>query len=230
MRLPTGRMYKAPIWDPSASEVFVTNASLDWGSERLLFEAMLPGVFVDVGAHTGYYSAYIAPKATRVIAIEPNARCLPVLRENLRGVDARIVQGFAAEEAGEANIRTTPQGYAYADVHGSDVIRMVTVDDLASGEKVTAIKIDVDGPDLLVLDGATATIRRDRPIVLIEAPSDHALHSRVSAFGYDVWGYTRSEGTKFTRLEAGATAHTKMAFLLPEERVAEVRQRAQSSS
>lgn len=231
MRLPTGRDYLMPIWDPSASEVFVTGASMDWGAERLFFEFTEPGLFVDVGAHTGYYSAYMASKATAIIAIEPNDRCIGALRANLDGLPARIVHAFAGDRPGQAVFRTDAQGFSDADFSGrtaqpgEPTQAVVTVDALVGDDRVTAIKIDVDGPDLLVLDGCRATLARDRPVVLIEAPPGARLKQRIDELAYVAFGhcrYGRSPSTSLEQLYPERPGRwTKMTFLVPREREAE---------
>jgi len=73
LKLPTGLSYYCPSWDPSGSEVYVTNADMDWGSEKLLSCILDPdGTFIDVGAHTGYYSLYMLPLVSFVYAFEPD--------------------------------------------------------------------------------------------------------------------------------------------------------------
>lgn len=231
LTLPTGRSYLMPIWDPSASEVYVTNASMDCGAEQLFYAFADRGVFVDVGAHTGYYSAYMAPKATRIIAVEPNDRCIPALEINLEGLPARIVHAFAGDKTGRVVFRSTGRGFSYADFAGTDADTgaetqaVVTVDGLVDAERVSAIKIDVDGPDLRVLDGSRATLVRDRPAVLIEAGPDAELKRRIDEVGYVAFGHCRygtSPRVSLERLYPQKPGQlTKMTFLVPQEREAE---------
>ena len=79
MRLPTGEWITLPVSNHFASEAFVTHGDVDWGSERLL-EALLSrkGVFLDVGAHIGYYSLYVLPRVLAVYSFEPDpVPCIP---------------------------------------------------------------------------------------------------------------------------------------------------------
>ena len=215
LSLPTGRSYLMPLWDPSASEVFVTNASMDFGAERLFYAFVDRGVFIDIGAHTGYYSAYMAPKASRIIAVEPNDRCIPALESNLEGLPARIVHAFAGDKSGRVVFRSDGRGFSYADFTDTSLSveagvatqLVVTVDELVDAESVAAIKIDVDGPDLLVLDGSRATLVRDRPVVLIEAEPDAELKRRIDAVDYVAFGHCRY----------GASPKVSLERLLPEQ-------------
>jgi hypothetical protein len=61
------------------------------------------------------------------------------------------------------------------------MMRTVTVDEQyassesLSGTPVSAIKIDVDGPDLEILEGAARVVREHRPLVLIESSDEQLL-------------------------------------------------------
>jgi hypothetical protein len=49
-----------PPLDRFASEAYITGADVDWESERLLFSLLgKQGVFLDIGAHIGYYALYM---------------------------------------------------------------------------------------------------------------------------------------------------------------------------
>lgn len=218
------------MWDPSATEAYVTNGDMDWGVERALFDfTEAGGTFVDVGAHTGYYSVLMAPKIMRAIAVEPNARCQTALRNNLKEVSAaRQIRAFAGDKPGYVAYRDNEQGFSYGSFDGgtdlSGQMEVVTVDALTAEDlyKVTAIKIDVDGPDLLVLDGARETIKRDRPVVVIESQVDEPLLKRSHALGYATFApcrYGRSPRTTWERVtKPDARRRTKMVFLVSNER------------
>src|SRR5579875_3397799 len=83
MKLPTGSKFIVPRHSPNASEVFVTNANMDWGSEALFARFSQPKRdFLDIGAHVGYYSAYLSPLVRCCYAFEPDPRNLAALRAN----------------------------------------------------------------------------------------------------------------------------------------------------
>src|SRR5258707_8952215 len=61
VHLPTGIRMTLQRYSQSATEVFVTNASIDWGAEELLAGfADRSRDFLDIGAHIGYYSLYLS--------------------------------------------------------------------------------------------------------------------------------------------------------------------------
>lgn len=74
----------APPWSQSASEVIYTNANMDWGAEQLFVERLnTDGTFIDVGAHVGYYSLYVAPRVGKIYAFEPDVQSFGALSQNL---------------------------------------------------------------------------------------------------------------------------------------------------
>ena len=86
LELPTGLPIHLPKGNHFSSDVFVTNCDLDWGSERLLAECLdADGVFLDIGAHIGYYSLYMLPLVRAVYAFEPDPRSRVWLERNLGG-------------------------------------------------------------------------------------------------------------------------------------------------
>jgi hypothetical protein len=64
--------YEIKRWDPSANEVFITGGLADWGIERL-FQVLATrgGMFVDVGAHSGYFAHVLYERSSHFLLIEP---------------------------------------------------------------------------------------------------------------------------------------------------------------
>lgn len=83
LRLPTGSSMILPCQSRTSAEIFVTNANMDWGAEAVFAGFAESGRdFLDIGAHIGYYAAYLAPLVRRAYAFEPDARNFRGLREN----------------------------------------------------------------------------------------------------------------------------------------------------
>jgi FkbM family methyltransferase len=53
-------------------------------------------------------------------------------------------------------------------------------------DRVAALKIDVEGHERAVLDGARKTIERDRPLMIVEGGSNEAVTTYMSAAGYSM--------------------------------------------
>lgn len=241
LKLPTGLTYFAPTWDPSATEVYVTNADADWGSESVLQQVLSKeGTFIDVGAHTGYYSLYMLPCVSWVYAFEPDSQSYNVLKQYSHlHTNLLTFQKALSNQSGTMEIQTQGAGYSFIkDTAPStfqqnnsepSFIEVIKIDDFINDYKsqVTGIKIDVDGSDLDVLEGAIQTIKKFQPVVLTELNSGETnrLFTICTEIHYEVYAFTKSikntKKTKFMRLskESVSSKHVKMFFLVPESKI-----------
>lgn len=220
--LPTGLPLDLPRDNQAASEIYVKGCWMDWGSDALLARYLDPaGCFVDVGANIGYYTLYMAPLVRRVIAVEPDRRnWAPLAHNAARAPNITIVRAAASAAPGKGFLWTgggSAVSHLAADGQLTDI---TTVDILAADDRVTAIKIDVEGHDLDVVRGAERTLRRDQPVVLTEfSVSDindaTALFSFVDALGYRAYGFVDATGNRFSLLSPATVRTAAMVFLVP---------------
>lgn len=142
-------------------------------------------VSIDIGAHQGLYVWHLLAVSKHVVAFEPLPKMLSILqahygeRISLHGIILSDHEGkgelrFPQDEYGlatveEANSFSLSKGKALETVSAP----MKTLDSFGLKD-VGFIKIDVEGHEEAVLNGAMATIRRDRPNVLIEIEERHA--------------------------------------------------------
>jgi FkbM family methyltransferase len=231
MRLPVGETLWLPVSSRFASEVFITQSDVDWGSEALLLSLLDgKGAFLDIGANIGYYSLLVAPKCTVVYSFEPDPRALSGLQRNIGGnPKIQLIPFAVGEKRGPGHFTLEPDcevsHLSAADDQGGQRIdvEITTVDDFTStrGVQVEAIKIDAEGHDFAVLKGALNTLIEQNPIVLAESIPDAALFGFASSANYRVFAYLRQRETRkrsFAELLATAPipGETKMLFLVPE--------------
>lgn len=135
---------------------------------------------IDVGANDGSYVHYLRRHARKVIAFEPMPSLADALRAKFRhDVDIRSIA--LSDRAGTVELHmpvvdgvtvtgcstVSPTASAtYAD-HRAIEVPMATLDSSYEGD-VGFIKIDVEGHEQAVLDGAVQTVRRCRPRMLVE--------------------------------------------------------------
>ena len=236
MKLPTGNTYSVAPWDPSAAEVFITRANADWGSEAILYKYLnnTNGTFIDIGAHTGYYSLYMAPAVKRVIAFEPDEMSFNALQANLSGAKATIFNCAVSNKTEKFRLRVAEAGYSFIseeDTHittkNQETINVVRVDEYMDrfDDPVAGIKIDIDGTDLDALEGCSRLIERDRPIILTELSSregDRLLYI-CDRLDYLVFAFVkdmRSNIFKAIHQENIHIENFKMLFLVPGEKQA----------
>jgi len=199
------------------------------------------GLFLDVGANAGTsaMSFRLYNKRSPILSIEPNPaherdlrlvkRIVPRFDYLLCGAgehNARLtlhvpvyrgvaVSGEAtlvADDlslAGSWFLRDLPEARA-EDFHVREIdVEVRRLDDL--GLAPDYVKIDVEGAELSVLKGLDETIRRCRPIMLIEASAVPAIGEHLRGLGYDVFGLA-SSGRRLEPYRAGSFVNV---FCLP---------------
>lgn len=179
----------------------------EWAQREidLLLELLPPGATaVDVGAFVGTHTLAFARHAggvCRVHAFEPDPRHFDLLTRNLDLNDLRNVKAYrvalAAERGPLAFARGEGSNYGHARLvdpadAGGIRVEAVTLDQLRLAF-CDVIKIDVEGMEAEVLQGAQATLARCRPIVYCEC---NALEQGwpvvvlMRQLGFGCWGHS----------------------------------------
>jgi FkbM family methyltransferase len=150
---------------------------------------------LDVGAQKGVYSYFLARHSRHVYAFEPNPKNFAVLRRNL-GRRVTVSPLALSNRSGPAMLRVprrasgySSQGASLSSVKVSDdddhrVLRVqaMRIDDLEIPD-IGFIKIDVEGFEAEVLEGAAQTLARDRPVLLVELEERHVKRPIEAAIG-----------------------------------------------
>ncbi len=247
VRLANGVRWKLPLGDLFASDVYVTDGNVDLGCEHMLMaylrDTRPTGVAMDVGAHSGYYSLLFSTEVEKVYAFEPDVRNFPLmaeaaaLRSNIELVPMAVGDYCGAvrfSQAVQSDVsHIEPGAAAPGEASAGLSVPITTLDAFAAerGLRVAAVKVDVEGFDILVLQGGLQTARRDRPVFSVEfgieagrANSWEALAEFLAAARYQVWAAdldcaAARPTCRFARrsVEELQTVWTKMLFLVPEE-------------
>jgi FkbM family methyltransferase len=179
-----------------------------WGEHELdlLDELLAPGgTAVDVGANQGFFAFAFSRIADRVEAFEPNPDYARFARRMLRG-RARVHEVALSNACGTADF-FIPVSNKKVVMHLAgnlkapspqhpDALRlkveMRTLDSYAFRD-VRIVKVDVEGCETEVLEGARQTILRDRPVLIVELLSGtHAdpiacVERICESYGYAAW-------------------------------------------
>lgn len=166
--------------------------------ELALLRHIVPrdGVAVDIGANCGLYTRELAQIANVVHAFEPSKSMADVLR---RTSPANVVvhETALSDHVGEASLRI-PQG-ADGPVHSLASLEpnsaslaeaFVSIDvplarlDSVVRDNVKFVKIDVEGHELKVLEGAKGLLDRSKPIFLVEAEEHHREGAVATIFEF----------------------------------------------
>jgi FkbM family methyltransferase len=141
-------------------------------------------VSVDVGAHKGVYAWALRKHSRHVHAFEPNPKIYPIL-SRIAGGNIETSPVALSNETGTATFRVprhrrggfSNQGGSLSSVkvsgeHVGVDVETCRLDDLDLRD-IGFIKIDVEGFEQEVLEGAVECIARDRPNLLIEMEEAH---------------------------------------------------------
>jgi len=181
--------------------------------ELAILAQLLPGggTSIDVGANRGVFAYALADIADRVVAFEPNPDYAFFARWMLRG-RAELHEVALSDESGRGTLYVpfSDQGMVlhlagslkrtHSQFHSINTydVEVRTLDDFNLMD-VRFIKVDVEGSEREVLEGARGTIARDRPIMLLELLSgtyqDPAAQTAAicQSFGYEACIVQRGE-------------------------------------
>ncbi|WP_134727029.1 FkbM family methyltransferase [Paracoccus luteus] len=146
---------------------------------RTLKGLVAPGAtIVDIGANVGNHALFFARRmrAARVIVFEPNPLAAAPLMANvllngLAGVVCLDHLGVALGAGASTGfgMRRHDRNLGATRLRpGEGCIPVCRGDDLLTGETPALIKIDVEGMEMEVLAGLSATIARARPLMMVE--------------------------------------------------------------
>ncbi len=175
--------------------------------EHLFCCAPRKGIYVDVGAHFGNHSLYFAKYlASFVVSLEPhpdtfetlretlekneirNAVCLNTAAGNSRSTGRLSLSAQHAENVGAYSLCAQGGGKGGVDVSVDSVDSIVGRLGL---RRVNLLKVDVEGYEQVVLEGAIRTLEKDRPHIVIEVLEDvefRRISDRLERLGYHCLG------------------------------------------
>jgi FkbM family methyltransferase len=166
--------------------------------EMLLLNQLLGSkrLVVDVGANYGIYSYYLARMGKTVEAFEPLPECVRTMRDH-RSPRIRVHNVALSSAVGTLRLFTPViEGVRYtawssltppAGPHETREVPVRCLDDYRF-EDVCLLKIDVEGHELAVLEGAASTIRREQPIILVEIEQRHLAIPLTAVFDHILGG------------------------------------------
>lgn len=191
------------------------------GERRLLRRLVRRGQSVaDVGANIGYYALLFAQAvgpAGRVACIEPEPENLAELRRNIernRLTQAEVFPVAVGATAGTVSLRAGINGSVMEDGSGEILVPLRPLDELLAGRPVDFMKIDVEGYEGQVLDGAARLLEELRPTLFVE------IHPGFLAAPHTTDGILGRLGSLYPRIElweiapqAGFAAKVRARYL-----------------
>ena len=212
---------------PACTDIYLTGGKSHDSEIRLarfLIQTLREGdTVLDLGAHIGFFTRLLSSlcgKQGRVIAVEPSAGTFALLHENTRD-KKNILALEAAAGAEEGQISFFEFDSSHSEYSSTDAsqyagtawfeqhrpvqrtVPCVSIDGLCRLHQLhpILIKIDVEGGELHVIQGARECLRQDKPILVMEfhpQGPNRGLHlqtlEELTGIGYRAFCIT-AEGT-----------------------------------
>ena len=176
----------------------------EYEAQVLLFCEMISSkdkIFVDVGACTGKYSIPMSMYYGKVIAIEPNPKNVQYLKKNIElnnCNNVEILELAVSNVSGKTklSLKGAHSRIGAFDDENAILVEIDTLDNLV--EKADVIKVDVEGAERQVVEGAERLINECKPVFIIEhneywhgdKPKDHiAIMKLLISKGYYPFNY-----------------------------------------
>jgi FkbM family methyltransferase len=181
--------------------------------QQVLSDYLSPGtVFYDIGANIGFFSvaaARLVGEEGQVYAFEPLPENAAVIRRNIKinGFEnIQVIEAAVADRSGAAEFLVAHYsgGSALAsasvppDLKEIITVEIVALDDLIARGQIrlpNLVKIDVEGAELQVIKGMSATLSQHCPILVFEIDDSDpeafqkkqaACTDYLAVFGYSV--------------------------------------------
>ncbi len=182
---------------------------------------------LDVGANIGNHTLYLAAIAEcKVISFEPNASLIEALRRSVQinQLSERVTLmpygvGHTAGRGHFAALMEENLGGQSIEIGEGD-IRIVALDELELPGRVRLIKVDVEGMELPVLQGAAGLIEKDRPLIYVECiNADHykTISTWMESHGYVYWDTFNATPTHLFRPAESVSLDMRLARLQHHE-------------
>jgi FkbM family methyltransferase len=159
-------MYSFHHWEPKETAIIFHN--LKEGD-----------VFIDVGANVGYYTLLASKKVGitgHVYSFEPETENYEILKQNIilnNLQNVTIEKKAVANKAGRMKLYLNPTNKGDHSLRDDKLNReyqevdVISLDDYFKDKKIDFIKIDVQGADVLVVQGAKGIISNNPNILIV---------------------------------------------------------------
>jgi len=156
--------------------------------------------FIDVGAHIGYHTVYVAKRMKKnglIIAIEPDKRNQEILCRNISAVGNSHIIVFKGA--------CGPNGFLYLKAKTNPLLNETTAKELKDCIKVSSInldhlanklasmggsfnsiilKIDVEGGEMEIIRHGLEFFKKLKPVLIVEASKPRELIKTMLSQGY----------------------------------------------
>lgn len=151
---------------------------------------------VEVGAHVGSWTRVLSERFDKVMAFEPtpdNFGCLARNTSHLKNVT--LMSCAIGAEIGRCSMQHGPENSGQAHVMDGSEVPVYPLD-MFGLETLDFLKIDAEGFELPVIEGARETISRCQPVILIEENglcSRYGIKPGAAGHALEDMGYTLAD-------------------------------------
>ena len=151
-----------PSLDRMVSRKILKHNGWEGDITKIWIDHIRPGdVVIDIGANIGWYSKMAELKQAEVFAFEPDPRNFEVLKQNCP--QAHLFESALGDSESTITINYNPDNFGDTRVSskGSVVVNQTTLDAVIGdrAREIRAIKMDVQGWEPYVIDGAVNTMK-----------------------------------------------------------------------
>jgi len=204
-----GRFWLDPISELGCA--IATAGVYEAGMQQILKRFLSPGeVFVDLGANEGYFTvqaANLAGPNGLVIAVEPQDRLIPIIRENVRLNDLKnvtIAHLAVSDERGVASLHLTPNINTGASgfyrqttyrlpTQRTCVITLAELLDRYHVDHVDLMKIDIESAEYEAILGSPRVFER-RLVKALALELHPTLLAKRGKSGVEIESFLRKAG------------------------------------
>ncbi len=162
---------------------------------------------IDIGVYRGVYSYKLSHNFKNIHSFEPNPLLFPYLEKNLKKIlkNVNLYNLALSDKSGEAELKLPIRSKSIfkdnieelyklgaATMHPNNniieyekfSIKTAKLDDIKIENKIGFIKIDVEGHEKNVLIGAESSIKKNKPVMIIEIEERHTKKPIIETINF----------------------------------------------
>ncbi len=168
-------------------------SQLDFLREKVFPRLDRSAACLDIGANIGNHSLDFARSFARVYAFEPNPRSFHLLSYNASLADNIQALNFGLSDApGQLKAEQVAGNIGASHITGNatprtgktvtfEVKRLDDVPEILAADRIAFVKIDVEGHEMQCLSGAEVTLRKHKPVVVLEVLAEEVENGKSTA-------------------------------------------------
>ena len=147
-------------------------------TELILRQTKVGNTIIDVGANIGYYTVLLADKVGntgKIYAFEPDKINFEILKKNVEANNLKnveIINAAVGSKAGKLKLHKSKENLGDHKLYGNDKeieeVKIVKLDDFLKNKKIDLMKVDTQGWEPEVIEGAKKIISKNKPIMFLE--------------------------------------------------------------